>query len=134
MVKKTKEIPTDHDLKVIYDVMKSDDRKHYILFDRCNGVDYCFPVWCDTGWMHNSYPYCSAERPAPRGIIAAAVGRGRRIIGMCKSVMYPGMCVRCMCKTGYNISPAVKANNLFIAKDNDKMRQTIIQHGGMMFI
>lgn len=75
MVKKTKEIPTDHDLKVIYDVMKSDDRANiiYCLTDAMASTTV-FPVWCDTGWMYNSYPYCPAERPAPHRITAAAGG------------------------------------------------------------
>lgn len=129
---------TDSDLKAIYDAAGSDGRKHYILFDRRERSirPHRRPVWCSgDGGTYDPYPYCPAERPAPRRmrrIIAAAAG-GRRLTGMCTAVMYPGMCARCARKTGYNISPIAAADRLFAVKDNEMARRTLLDAGGMVF-
>lgn len=138
MGKERRGMQTDRVLKAIYDVTGSDGRKHYILFDR-RDRSICprrRPEWCrGAGGTYDPYPYCPAERPAPRKIwriIAAAAG-GRRLAGMCTAVMYPGMCARCARKTGYNISPIAAADRLFAVKDDEMARRTLLDAGGMVF-
>lgn len=124
-----KYIPNDHDLYRIYDVLRSDGRKHYILFDRCRGFDYRYPEWCDYLGRYNSYPYCNVARQIPWKILNTAIGSDQLFAGMCRSVLYPGACAGCMYRIEYNISPIIKAKQLFIKKDHAK----IILGGGMVF-
>ena len=132
--RRTEGMPTDRDLKAIYDATGSDGRKHYILFDR-RDRSICPRRRPDAGGTYDPYPYCPVERPAPRKmrrIIAAAAG-GQRLAGMCTAVMYPGMCARCARKTGYNISPIAAADRLFAVKDDEMARRTLLDAGGMVF-